>query len=172
VSHLFERYTDDPAHPRGPQSSRRPRSRRDRVNLAHAGPDALRAGLSEIFAASLPLLAPDGVVVVTARPWRREGLLIDLPGTVAQAGRDAGLYLADRHVALLAAQRPARQGGQLMPRHSFLQLLQVRWARQRGDRRLLIAHEDVLVLRPAGHRSAPGQVLRGGQRGQRGESLQ
>jgi predicted RNA methylase len=148
VSHLFQHYTDGPGRQRRPRSRRGPTSHRDPVNLAQVGPAELQAGLSEIFAASLPLLAPDAVVVVTARPWRREGLLIDLPGLVARAGEDAGLYLADRHVALLAAQGSAQEGGRLIPRHSFLQLLQSRWARERGDHWALISHEDVLILRP------------------------
>jgi hypothetical protein len=112
------------------------------VNLARNGPDGLAAGLTEIFTACLPLLAHDAVIVVTARPWRQNGMLVDLPGLVATAAEGAGLRLAGRCVALLAGHRD----GRLIPRHSFHQLLQARWARQRGDRRLLIAHEDVLIF--------------------------
>jgi hypothetical protein len=140
---------------------------RDPLNLAHHGHDTMLAGLTEILrgcAALLrpgcaALLRPGGTVVVTARPWRQHGELIDLPGAVLAAGANAGLIPTERCVALLAGVR----GGQLVARPSFFQLDGVRKARARGEPRHLIAHEDVLIFRaPAFPSSSAG--LRGPQR--------
>ena len=78
-----------------------------------------------------------------ARPWRRDGLLVDFPGQIIDAAATAGLHLVDRCVALLAA---VRDDGHLQPRHSFWQLTVTRNARRRGIPLHLIAHEDVLVF--------------------------
>jgi hypothetical protein len=85
-------------------------------------------------------------VVVTARPWRQRGELVDLPGAVIAAGASAGLIPAERCVALLAGLR----GQRLIPRPSFFQLDNVRKARARGEPWHLIVHEDVLVFRAPG----------------------
>jgi hypothetical protein len=79
---------------------------------------------------------------MTARPWRRNGVLIDLPGALVRLAEDAGLRLIERNVALLAAVRD----GRLVPRASFFQLKDVRAARARGVPHHIIAHEDVLVF--------------------------
>lgn len=100
----------------------------------------LRAALTEILAGCRRMLAPTGRLVMTTRPYRHRGALIDLPGIVVALAADAGLTLERRHVALLAG---LREGG-LVSRASFFQL-----ARQRRGtipRMLLIAHEDVLVF--------------------------
>jgi modification methylase len=102
----------------------------------------LRAALAEILAGCHRLLSPTGRLVMTTRPYRNRGALVDLPGEVIRLAAGAGLILEARHVALLAGLRDSR----LIPRHSFFQL-----ARQRRGtipRMLLIAHEDVLVFRP------------------------
>jgi modification methylase len=75
---------------------------RDRHNLARRPPRELLAGFAQILQAAEPLLAPGGYVAVTARPWRRSGTLIDLPGAVITAGKAAGLLPVERAVALLA----------------------------------------------------------------------
>jgi modification methylase len=144
--------------------------RRNQVNLAHRGRAGLLAGLTRVLAGCLPLLKPDGVVVVTARPWRRNGLLVDLPGLIIDATTAAGLHPADRCVALLAAVRDDH----LQPRHSFWQLAVTRHTRRAGTLLHLIAHEDVLVFRrpetrvgsgePAGGHSRPADRT-GGARG-------
>jgi hypothetical protein len=82
-------------------------------------------------------------VVVTARPWRQRGELVDLPGAVLAASASAGLIPAERCVALLAGLR----GQRLIPRPSFFQLDNVRKARARGEPWHLIVHEDVLIFR-------------------------
>ena len=122
------RYSDDPA------------------NLATHGLDDLLAGFTQILAGCAALLRPGGTVVVTARPWRQRGELVDLPGAVLAAGANAGLIPAERCVALLAGLR----GQRLIPRPSFFQLDNIRKARARGEPWHLIVHEDVLVFRAPG----------------------
>ena len=115
----------------------------DPANLASRGLDDLLAGFTEILAGCAALLRPGGIVVVTARPWRQHGELVDLPGAVLAAGAGAGLIPAERCVALLAGLR----GQRLIPRPSFFQLDNLREARARGEPWHLIVHEDVLIFR-------------------------
>ena len=98
-------------------------------------------------------------MVVTARPWRQRGELVDLPGAVLAVG----LIPVERCVALLGGLR----GQRLIPRPSFFQLDNVRKARARGEPWHLIVHQDVLVFRAPGF---PGgsRELGGAQRELRG----
>jgi predicted RNA methylase len=114
----------------------------DRANLAYSGMPALVSAIETTLRAAGHVLAADGRVVVSARPWRRHGALVDLPGIVVQAGERAGLVLVDRKVALLAAFRE----GRLVSRASFFSLKDVRAAREQGVPQLVVAHEDVLVF--------------------------
>src|SRR6266487_5352149 len=116
---------------------------RDPANLAHHGLDGMLAGFTQILAGCRALLRPGGLAVVTARPWRSRGELVDLPAAVLAAGTNAGLIPAARCVALLAGLR----GGQLIPRPSFFQLDNIRKARRRGQPWHLMVHEDVLIFR-------------------------
>jgi hypothetical protein len=119
----------------------------DRNNLAYRDLAGLVDGFTDILRGCAMLLRPGGVVVVTARPWRKHGDLVDLPSAVIAAGTAAGLQPIERCIALLSAVRD----GRLVARPSFFQLQQVRKARALGVPMHLIAHEDVLVLaRPAG----------------------
>lgn len=43
--------------------------------------------------------------MITARPWRQAGELVDLPAAVLSCGRAAGLLPYERNVALLAGLR-------------------------------------------------------------------
>jgi len=115
-----------------------------RANLARAADHALPDAVGEILAACRQVLRPDGVVVMTTRPWRRADRLVDFPAAVTRAAEQAGLVLVDRCVALLAGVR----GDRLVPRQSFFALKNVRDARARGLPLHVIAHEDVLVLQP------------------------
>ena len=81
--------------------------------------------------------------MVTARPWRTHGELVDLPAAVFACGSAAGLLPYERNVALLAGLRDDR----LVPRVSFFQIDRVRKARAAGEPLLAIAHEDLLVMR-------------------------
>jgi modification methylase len=115
----------------------------DEANLANAGTvqDVMR-GFAQILAGAAWLLQPGGRLVVTARPWRENGDLIDLPSMIIEAAEQAGFTHIDRCVALLAGV----QEGRLRARPSFLQLMQLRRARTAGSRVHLIVHEDVLVF--------------------------
>jgi len=119
---------------------------RDKGNLGHVRPDQLLDAFGTILTVCAPLLRPDGIVAVTARPWRQRGVLVDLPAAVTEVAHGAGLVLFERNVALLTALRDDR----LVPRSSFFQLDQVRKARRAGTPLRVIAHEDVLVFRRGG----------------------
>jgi hypothetical protein len=80
-------------------------------------------------------------VVLSARPWRRAGTFIDLPGILVVAAQREGFTLAERNVALLCGVR-----ARLVPRASFFQLQEARRAQAAGRPQLVIGHEDVLVL--------------------------
>jgi modification methylase len=115
----------------------------DKANLAYRDLPGLVGGFTDILRGAHTLLRPGGIAVVTARPWRKRGELVDLPSAVVGAGVAAGFIAFDRCVALLAGVR----GGRLVVRPSFFQLQQVRNAVAKGISQQLIAHEDVLVLR-------------------------
>ncbi len=116
--------------------------RASRANLATAGETALLDAMVEILAASTKVLRPGGLVVVTARPWRRGGILFDFPGALERAAEQVGLVLVERAVALLAGLR----GERLVPRASFFALDNTRKARAAGLPVHVIAHEDVLAF--------------------------
>jgi len=123
----------------------------DKGNLAYRDLRGLVDGFTGILRGCATLLRPGGMVVVTARPWRKNGELVDLPSAVIAAGVDAGLTPLERCVALLAA---VRDDG-LVARPSFFQLQQVRKARAGGTPMHLIAHEDVIVF---SRMASPGPV--------------
>lgn len=125
VEKSHDRYSNDPA------------------NLAHQSVEHLLGGFTTILRGCARLLRPGGFVVVTARPWRRNGELVDLPAAVLRCGEAAGLLPFERNVALLAGLR----GESLVPRVSFFQIQQVRKACSAGTPLLAVAHEDVLVLK-------------------------
>jgi hypothetical protein len=115
----------------------------DPANLGRANDRVLLGAMEQILAACRVLLRPGGLVVLTARPWRRRGLLVDFPGALVRAGERAGLVAFERHAALLVG----LQRDRLVGRPSFFQLDRVRKARAQGVPIRLIAHEDVLLLR-------------------------
>jgi modification methylase len=115
----------------------------DKTNLAHQNTGALLAGFTTILRGCLPLLRPGGTLVITTRPWRRSGMLIDFPTAVLHAATRAGYQPVQRCAALLAAVRDS----DLINRGSFFQLTNTRTARAHGHPIHLIQHEDVLILR-------------------------
>ncbi|OKI21359.1 hypothetical protein A6A08_21145 [Nocardiopsis sp. TSRI0078] len=119
----------------------RDRDRRS-ANLAYQKPEVLACSFTRIMAACRPLLAPGGVVVVTTRPYRKDGRLVDFPGQVAEAGRRAGLVQVDRCAALLCAVRE----GEVVSRTSFFQLIETKRMRREGRPVHVIQHEDALVF--------------------------
>ncbi|MEU3962942.1 DNA methyltransferase [Streptomyces buecherae] len=131
----------------------------DPSNLAHVSTDRLLNAFTEILAQCRVVLRPGGTVVITTRPWRERGELIDLPSAVIAAGRAAGLTPTERCVALLAGIRD----GRLIPRSSFFQMKYVRDARRQGIPLAVIQHEDVLVFTrpdPLAAQSAPTRRCR------------
>jgi modification methylase len=131
-------------HARGnqPVAKSHDRYSHDPANLAHQPHASLIDGFTDILTEGRRLLAPGGIVAVTARPYRRAGLLIDIPGDVIRAGESAGLVLQERLVCLLAR----RDGHRLIPRASFFQLQTVREARRHGSPLAVIAHEDLIIF--------------------------
>jgi tRNA G10 N-methylase Trm11 len=115
-------------------------------NLAHlpthagrGGRPSFAAALTDILAGCARMLAPSGRLVLTVRPYRSNGSLVDLPGQISGLAEEAGLTFQERRVALLCALRD----GKLVSRASFFQL---NHQRHTFERTLLIAHEDVLVF--------------------------
>jgi tRNA G10 N-methylase Trm11 len=117
-------------------------------NLAHHPQTAGRKPsfdtvLGEILAGCRAMLAPGGRIVMTVRPYRRNGRLIDLPGQLEQLAAEHGLVLSERLAALLCG----LDEGELVPRASFFQIRHQRSGA--FPRMLIIAHEDVLVFKSA-----------------------
>ena len=104
------------------------------------GRSTFAEALLDILVACRCMLAPGGYLLLTARPYRRHGALVDLPGQIEHLATEAGLHLHQRLVALLCAVRD----GTAIARPSFFQM-----RHQRSGvipRMLLIAHEDLLVF--------------------------
>ncbi|MFF4602790.1 TRM11 family SAM-dependent methyltransferase [Streptomyces sp. NPDC001339] len=114
----------------------------DRANLAHVSTAHLLEAFTEILTQCRTMLRPSGTVVVTTRPWREHGELIDLPSAVLAAGKAAGLTPTERCAALLAGIRNSH----LITRPSFFQMKNVRDARRQGIPLSVVQHEDVLVF--------------------------
>lgn len=115
----------------------------DPSNLAHVGLERLLEAFTHILIQCRHLLRPGGHAVITTRPWRERGELIDLPSAALGAAEAAGLTPVERNVALLTGIRD----GQLIARPSFFQMKNVRDARRQGLPLAVIQHEDTLVVR-------------------------
>lgn len=124
---------------------------RDPSNLAHVGLEPLLEAFTTILVQCRHLLRPGGHAVITTRPWRERGELIDLPSAVLAAAETAGLTPVERNVALIAGIRE----GRLVARPSFFQMKNVRDARRAGLPVAVIQHEDTLVVRNGQATSAP-----------------
>ncbi len=118
----------------------------DAGNLAYRHHDELAEGFTQILTGCAAILRPGGHVAITARPYRRHGELVDIPGMVVAAGINAGLHLHEECAALIAGIRD----GRLVPRASFFQQRNVRAAIADGDPQWLLQHEDVLLFRHSG----------------------
>jgi len=114
----------------------------DAGNLAYRDHDELAAGFTQILTGCAAMLRPGGHVAITARPYRRHGELVDIPGMVVAAGINAGLRLHEECAALIAGVRD----GRLVPRASFFQQRNVRAAIDNGDPQWLQQHEDVVIF--------------------------
>ncbi|OLB78225.1 MAG: site-specific DNA-methyltransferase [Actinobacteria bacterium 13_2_20CM_2_71_6] len=118
----------------------------DAGNLAYRHHDELAEGFTQILTGCAAILRPGGHVAITARPYRRHGELVDIPGMVAAAGINAGLRLHEECAALIAGVRNER----LVPRASFFQQRNVRAAIADGDPQWLLQHEDVIIFQVPG----------------------
>jgi tRNA G10 N-methylase Trm11 len=114
----------------------------DAGNLAYRDHDELADGFTQILTGATAILRPGGIVAITARPYRRHGELIDIPGMVVAAGTNAGLRLHEECAALIAGIRD----GRLVSRASFFQQKNVRAAIAQGDPQWLLQHEDVVIF--------------------------
>jgi tRNA1(Val) A37 N6-methylase TrmN6 len=112
-------------------------------NLAYRSHHELADGFSEILAGCRTLLRPGGHIVVTARPYRRHGELVDIPGMVEAAGINARLDLVEECIALICGVRDSV----IIPRASFFQQKNIRDAVAAGDPQWLLQHEDVLLFK-------------------------
>jgi hypothetical protein len=115
-------------------------------NLAYRDHDELADAFTYILTGCAAILRPGGIVAITARPYRRHGELVDIPGMVVAAGLAAGLRLHEECAALIAGVRD----GRLVPRASFFQQKNVRAAIADGDPQWLVQHEDVVLFRHPG----------------------
>jgi len=138
---------------------------RDPGNLAHRSHGELAAGFTDILTACMALLRPGGHLLITARPYRRDGELIDIPGMVEAAGVHAGFDLVENCIALICAV----QNGEAVRRASFFQQKNVREAIASGDPQWIVQHEDAVILKApqsaqrdsASSGSAPGMAPAG-----------
>lgn len=116
----------------------------DKNNLAYAGMGELTIGFTRILQGATEVLRPGGIVAVTARPFRRDGELVDVPGMVLECGRRAGLTPVERICVLLAG---VSENGQLISRGSFFQMHNIRAAAaSAGPPQQLVAFEDLIVF--------------------------
>jgi hypothetical protein len=129
----------------------------DTANLAYRGHDELAAGFTQILTGAAAILRPDGIVAITARPYRRHGELIDIPGIAAAAGINAGLRLHEECAALIAGVRD----GRLISRASFFQQKNARAAIADGEPQWLQQHEEVIIFRAAGTASGSSEPKQG-----------
>lgn len=118
----------------------------DPDNLARQSVEGLMEGFAEILSGCRTLLKPGGFLVIVARPFRRQGQMVDIPALATQAATDTGFTLHERCVALLAATRDSG----LMARASFFQLVNSRNAFAVGNSTHVTAHEEIVVLRTDG----------------------
>ncbi|WP_246272192.1 DNA modification methylase [Amycolatopsis acididurans] len=86
---------------------------------------------------------PGGHVVITCRPWRRRGLLVDLPGQIHDAADAVGLVPADHCIALTAPVRGQHVRPRVITRAQELP----EFADLHGRTAARPAHIDVLVFR-------------------------
>ena len=138
----------------------------DRANLANLPHHRLLAGFTRILTETAVLLRPGGHVVITVRPWREHGELIDLPTQIMACVEQAGLVVTERAVALLGR---VTDTGAFVARGSFFQRDYITKQRRAGLPLHLLAHEDViLAVKPNPTAAHTGTAVPGRGAGSRG----
>jgi hypothetical protein len=99
--------------------------------------------MGAIYRACAAVLKPGGFLVLVTKDMRSRGALRNLAGDTISLCEGAGLLYWQHAIALLATIRD----GELVPRPSFWQRMQIKRALERGERTHLVCHEDVLVFR-------------------------
>ena len=125
----------------------------DPGNLARRSVEELMDGFTTILRGCTTLLKPGGFLLITARPFRRQGQMVDIPTMATNAALAAGFTLHERCVALLAA----ATDGRLKARASFFQLVNSRNAFAAGSPTHVSAHEEVIVGRLTPTPEAPAE---------------
>lgn len=115
----------------------------DHRNLGHARGRTYLEAMAEIYRVCAAVLKPGGFLVLVTKDMRSHGALRNLAGDTIALCEEAGLLYWQHVIALLAAIRD----GELVPRPSFWQRMQIKRALKRGERTHLVCHEDVLVFR-------------------------
>ena len=100
-------------------------------------------GFTEILSGCRTLLKPGGFLVITARPFRRQGQLVDIPtmATQGRAGRRVHPARALRRTAGGGYRRRADGPGVVLPAG------QLRNAFAAGSPTHVTAHEEIIVVR-------------------------
>ena len=97
--------------------------------------------------------------MITVRPWREHGELIDLPTQIMTCVAQAGLVVTERAVALLGR---VTDTGAFVARGSFFQRDYITKQRRAGLPLHLLAHEDViLAVKPTPAPSRAGTAIPG-----------
>lgn len=105
-------------------------------------PSRMLLGLYEDLDAVADWVWPGGHVVVTCRPWRRHGRLLDLPGAIHDATDVIGLVPADHCIALTAPLRGNHMRPRIVSRAGNLP----ESTDMHGHTTALSTHLDVLVF--------------------------
>ncbi|WP_338603026.1 hypothetical protein [Saccharopolyspora sp. SCSIO 74807] len=106
-------------------------------------PSRVLVGLYEDLDAVADWVWPGGHIVITCRPWRRHGRLLDLPGKIHDAADAIGLVPADHCIALTAPIRGNRVRPRIVSRAGRLP----ESTDIHGPTTAISAHLDVLVFR-------------------------
>ena len=113
-----------------------------RAQLATTSQKRIHEGLQAIFAQCHAMLRAGGYMVITARPYKENGILHDFPSVVIRCALASGFQLQHRDVALLARW----DGNRLRPHATFFHIHNSRLNAAAGKPALIRAHEDVLVF--------------------------
>jgi modification methylase len=119
----------------------------------YSASESYLAAMAGIYAACARMLTPGGFLVIVTKNLRSHGRLRNLAGDTVALCQHAGLDYWQHVIALLVGIRDS----ELRARPSLWQLLHTRNALATEERRQLVCHEDVLVLRKPPTRLSSGK---------------